>query len=277
MSLAKRSAPTPRPPAENGTAGTAPERPAAATLLGLHGIGKRFGGVAAARSVTLDVTEGETHALIGPNGAGKTTLAALICGEIAPDEGRIVFAGRDVTRAPVHARALQGIARSYQITSVFEDMTAAENVALAAQAREGHSFRFWSRARDDLGLREKALAALETVRLLARRDDPAHALSHGEQRQLEIAMAIATGPMLLLLDEPTAGMGPEESARMVEVLAKLKGETSMLLVEHDMDAVFALADRISVLVDGGVVATGEPEDIRGNERVRRAYLGEEGA
>ena len=277
MNLAERNAPASRPSAANGTAGIAPDRPAATTLLGLHGLVKRFGGVAAARGVTLDVAEGETHALIGPNGAGKTTLAALVCGEIAPDEGRIVFAGRDVTRAPVHARALLGMARSYQITSVFEDMTTTENVALAAQAREGHSFRFWSPARADSGLREKALAALETVQLAARRDDPAHALSHGEQRQLEIAMAIATGPRLLLLDEPMAGMGPEESSRMVEVLGKLKRETSMLLVEHDMDAVFALADRISVLVDGGVVATGKPEDIRGNDRVRRAYLGEEDA
>ena len=248
-----------------------------APLLSIRSLHKSFGGVAATNNVTLDVLTGETHAIIGPNGAGKTTLVAQLAGETQPDAGAIEFGGRNVTGAPVHSRSHLGMARSYQITSVFSDLTVGDNVALAVQAHDGHSFRFWKPARADVGLRDRARAALETVHLADRFDAPVNALSHGEQRQLEVAMAIATGPRLLLLDEPMAGMGPEESARMVEVLKRLKASTTMLLVEHDMDAVFALADRISVLVYGRLIATGAPEDIRGNEDVKRAYLGEGGA
>lgn len=245
------------------------------TLLSIRGLIKRFGGVTATNDVNLDVEAGELHAIIGPNGAGKTTLVAQLCGETIPDEGLISFDGKNVTRDAVHTRSRLGMARSYQITSVFQDMTVADNVSLAVQAHDGHSFRFWSPARKDAELRQRALKALEVVHLQDRFDQPVAALSYGEQRQLEVAMAIATGPQLLLLDEPMAGMGPEESAEMVEVLKGLKASTTMLLVEHDMDAVFALADRISVLVYGHIIATGTPEEIRGNEHVKAAYLGEE--
>lgn len=245
------------------------------TLLSIRGLVKRFGGVTATNDVNLDVQAGELHAIIGPNGAGKTTLVAQLCGETLPDEGLISFDGKNVTRDAVHARSHLGMARSYQITSVFQDMTVADNVSLAVQAHDGHSFRFWSPAQKDKDLRERARRALEVVHLEDRFDQPVAALSYGEQRQLEVAMAIATGPKLLLLDEPMAGMGPEESTEMVEVLKDLKANTTMLLVEHDMDAVFALADRISVLVYGHIIATGTPDEIRGNEHVKAAYLGEE--
>jgi branched-chain amino acid transport system ATP-binding protein len=187
------------------------------------------------------------------------------------------FNGRDITRLPAHRRSLIGLARSFQITSVFQNLTVLENVALAVQAHRGHSFRFWKPARDDGELIGSARSALEQVRLGERAAEPARALSHGEHRQLEIAMALATGPALLLLDEPMAGMGLEESARMIETLKGLKGDKTMLLVEHDMDAVFALADRITVLVYGRVIASGPPDVIRADERVRKAYLGDEAA
>jgi branched-chain amino acid transport system ATP-binding protein len=215
------------------------------------------------------------HAVIGPNGAGKTTLVAQLQGELAPDAGTIHFAGEDVTRLKPHQRAARGIARSFQITSIFPDLSALDNVALAVQAHQGHSFRFWKKACADASLREPAMAALERVGLAHRAGMPAGALAHGEQRQLEVAVALATAPRLLLLDEPMAGMGREDSARMVELLRGLKGRYAILLVEHDMDAVFALADRISVLVYGRRIATGTPTEIRGNAEVRAAYLGEE--
>ena len=215
------------------------------------------------------------HALIGPNGAGKTTLISQLSGLVRPDAGTIRFAGRDITRLAAHARAHQGLARSFQITSLMAGMTVIENVALAVQARAGHSFRFWRPAAGDERLERPAMAALEKVGIAGRAGDAVGALSHGERRQLEIAMALASGPRLLLLDEPMAGMGPEESARMIAILQGLKGTAAMLLVEHDMDAVFALADRISVLVYGRVIASGPPAAIRANEAVRRAYLGEE--
>ena len=246
-----------------------------APLLEVRGLIKRFGGLVATDELDLDIEAGEIHAIIGPNGAGKTTLIGQLTGELRSDGGSIAFAGRDITRLPTHRRAHLGLARSFQITSVFLDFTTLDNVALAVQAHDGHSFRFWRRARREPGLREPAMAALEHVGLTGRADVVASSLSHGEHRQLEIAMALATGPRLLLLDEPTAGMGAEESARMIELLGGLKGGRTILLVEHDMDAVFALADRITVLVYGRAIATGEPEEIRANAKVREAYLGEQ--
>jgi branched-chain amino acid transport system ATP-binding protein len=244
-------------------------------LLEARKIRKSFGALLATDDVTFDVREGETHAVIGPNGAGKTTFIKQLCGELHPDEGRIRFAGEDITRMPSPQRARRGLARSFQITSVYRDFSALDNVALAVQAQAGHSFRFWTSARGDRELVEPALQILQSIGLEKRKDILAAELSHGEQRQLEIAMALATKPRLLLLDEPVAGMGTDESARMVEFLATLKGAKTMVLVEHDMDAVFTLADRISVLVYGRIIATGTPAEIRAHPEVRAAYLGED--
>jgi branched-chain amino acid transport system ATP-binding protein len=244
-------------------------------LLRIDGLTKRFGGVVASDAIVLDVTAGELHAIIGPNGAGKTTLIGQLSGEIPPNSGRIEFDGRDITAMPVHDRSMLGLARSFQITSLFRDFTALDNVALAVQAHTGHSFRFWRPARGESDLREPARAALLRVGLEARADTIVASLSHGEQRQLELAMALAANPRLLLLDEPMAGLGAEESARMVQTLRELKQELTILLIEHDMEAVFALADRITVLVYGRVIASGRPDDIRANEEVRQAYLGEQ--
>ena len=246
-------------------------------LLLVRGLRKRFGGLVATDGVDLDVGEGETLAIIGPNGAGKTTLIAQLSGDLAPDAGVIRFAGADVTRLGAAARSQCGFARSFQVTSIFREFTALDNVALAVQAHAGHSFRFWRAARAERALREPAREALARVGLAHRAEVVAGALAHGEQRQLEIAMALATRPRLLLLDEPVAGMGIDESQRMVQLLRTLRGAHTIVLVEHDMDAVFALADRISVMVYGRVIATGGPEAIRANAEVRRAYLGEEAA
>jgi branched-chain amino acid transport system ATP-binding protein len=244
-------------------------------LLEVRGLVKSFGGLIATSRVDLKVLDGETHAIIGPNGAGKTTLIAQLAGDLRPDAGTIAFAGRDVTALAAPARARLGLARSFQITSVFRDFTALDNVALAVQAHAGHSFRFWRPARDDAALRAPARAMLDAVGLGARAGVLAANLAHGEQRQLEIAMVLATRPRLLLLDEPMAGMGPEESLRMIAFLRTLKGAQTILLVEHDMDAVFALADRISVMVYGRIIASGPPEEIRASAEVREAYLGED--
>ncbi len=244
-------------------------------LLQIEGLAKRFGGIVATDDLTLTVNSGELHAVIGPNGAGKTTLIAQLSGQLVPDSGRIRFAGDDITGLPPYRRSLLGLARSFQITSLFLDMSVLDNVALAVQAHAGHSFRFWRDARKEAELREPARAALERAGLAARADRPASALSHGEHRQLELAMALAGQPRMLLLDEPMAGLGPEESARMVEMLQGLKKELTILLVEHDMEAVFALADRITVLVYGRAIASGSPEAIRADEAVREAYLGED--
>ncbi len=248
----------------------------AETLLETAGLTKRFGGLVATGEVSLSVAPGEIHAVIGPNGAGKTTLIGQLSGELIPDSGSIRFAGADISRLGPARRAALGIARSFQITSIFREFTTLDNVALAIQARAGHSFRFWRAARQDASLRDPAFAALGVVGLAGRADLPAGSLAHGEKRALELAMALATGPRLLLLDEPMAGMGPEESASMVRLLAGLKGRFSIVLVEHDMDAVFALADRITVMVYGRVIASAEPAAIRADPEVRRAYLGEEG-
>jgi branched-chain amino acid transport system ATP-binding protein len=244
-------------------------------LLQIEDLSKRFGGVIASDAITLAVPTGELHAVIGPNGAGKTTLIGELAGEIAPDRGRIRFGGRDITAVPAWRRSQLGLARSFQITSLFPDFTALDNVALAVQAHAGHSFHFWRDARKDAGLREPARATLARVGLAERADVRVANLSHGEHRQLEIAMALATRPRMLLLDEPMAGMGPEESARMVRMLRELKGGLTILLIEHDMEAVFALADRITVLVYGRVIASGAPAAIRADAQVRQAYLGEQ--
>jgi branched-chain amino acid transport system ATP-binding protein len=236
---------------------------------------KSFGGVHATDHVNLEVERGEVHAIIGPNGAGKTTLIQQLSGLLPPDSGTIIFDGHDITGAAAHKISHLGLARSFQVTSIFPDFTAEDNVSLAVQAHSGHSFKFWRRAQNDSALREPARAALERVGLADDAETIAHDLSHGGQRQLEIAMAIASAPSMLLLDEPMAGMGAEESARMIEILQTFRGDHTILLIEHDMDAVFALADRITVLVYGRAIATGVPEEIRSNDEVRAAYLGED--
>jgi len=244
-------------------------------MLEIRGLTKSFGALRATDAVDLDVQEGETLAIIGPNGAGKTTLISQLAGNLRPDAGTIRFAGEDITRLPAPKRSRKGFARSFQITSVYPDFTALENVALAVQAHAGHSFRFWRPTRGDAALTGPARRVLEEVGLGARSDVLAVNMSHGEHRQLEVAMALATRPRLLLLDEPMAGMGIEESQLMISLLASLKGGHTIVLVEHDMDAVFRLADRIAVLVYGRVIATDSPEKIKMNEEVRKAYLGEE--
>jgi branched-chain amino acid transport system ATP-binding protein len=243
-------------------------------LLEIEGVTKRFGGVVAADAVSLAVPAGELHAIIGPNGAGKSTLIAQLTGEIAPDSGCIRFDGEEITTVPAYRRSQLGLARSFQVTTLFPDFTALDNVALSVQAHSGHSFRFWRNARSEKEVREPAKAALQRVGLADRAAAVVADLSHGERRQLEIAIALAARPRMLLLDEPMAGMGPEESTRLVRLLQALKGEITILLIEHDMDAVFALADRISVLVYGRIIATGDPAAIRADHAVREAYLGE---
>ena len=244
-------------------------------LLSLRNLRKRFGGLAVTDDVSLDVRPGEIHAVIGPNGAGKTTLINEIGGVLPLDSGQILFEGRDITALSMPRRARLGLARSFQITSVIPAFTALENVALAVQAGAGSSFRFLRPAASEQKLNAPAMAALDQVGIAGRAHTPAGAMSHGEKRQLELAIALATQPRLLLLDEPLAGAGPEETERLVGILRGLKQRYTIVLVEHDMQAVFAMADRISVLVYGRVIATGTPEAIRGNAEVRAAYLGED--
>ncbi len=244
-------------------------------LLEAHGLIKRFGGLLASSGLSLDVAEGEVHALIGPNGAGKTTAIGQLAGEIRPDAGTIRLAGRDITSLPVHRRVRLGLTRSFQVTSILPHFTTLENVMTVLLVRSGRVFRFLGAARREAVLRDEAGAMLERVGLAARADVMAEDLAHGEQRLLELAMALATGARLLLLDEPMAGLGPTELQAMTRTLAGLKGGLTMLLVEHDMEAVFALADRVSVLVAGQVIASGEPAAIRADPAVRDAYLGDE--
>jgi branched-chain amino acid transport system ATP-binding protein len=246
-------------------------------LLCVENLVLRFGGIVATDHVSLDVARGELHAIIGPNGAGKTTLISQLTGQLLPHAGTVRLAGRDITHVPAWRRSALGLARSFQITSLLLDFTAADNVALAAQAHDGHSFRFWGDARKESRLRQVALGALDRVGLGACANTLVSRLSHGEQRELELAVALATSPQVLLLDEPMAGLGITESARMVKLLQELRREVTIVLVEHDMDAVFALADRITVLVYGRVIASGQPFEIRRNEDVKRAYLGEQHA
>lgn len=246
-----------------------------ATLLQVDQLVKRFGGLLATDHAHLAVLAGEIHALIGPNGAGKTTLIHLISGALAPSAGRIYFDGIDITTMPMHARVTHGLARSYQITSIFKRLSVLDNVALAVQAHAGVSLNLWRAARRDAARYQVAAEVVARVGLARQMQRLAGSLSHGEQRQLEVGLALATRPKLLLLDEPMAGMGPEESERMVELLQSLHGETTLLLVEHDMNAVFRLADRISALVYGKVIACGTPDDIRSHPEVRAAYLGDD--
>jgi branched-chain amino acid transport system ATP-binding protein len=250
---------------------------ARAPLLRIEGLSKRFGGLTVTDDVWLDVLPGEIHAVIGPNGAGKTTLINEVSGALAPDAGRVLFDGLDITRLSMPRRVRAGLARTFQVTCVLPGFSALENVALAAQARDGSSFRFLRPAAGEARLNAAAREALEAVGLAGRAAVPAGALAHGEKRQLELAIALATRPRLLLLDEPLAGAGPEETERLIALLDRLRSDYAILLVEHDMRAVFALADRISVLVYGRVVATGAPPEIRANPAVRAAYLGEDEA
>lgn len=236
---------------------------------------QRFGALVATDDLSLSVLPGELHAVIGPNGAGKTTLVSLIAGELLPSGGEILLCGEDITGMSVSARSRMGIARSFQITSLCPEFTALENVVLAVQAHRGHSFGMWGRVRRDGTLIAPARRLLEMVDLGHRANVAVGLLAHGEQRQLEVAVALACEPRVVLLDEPMAGMGREESRRMMRLLKSLKGQYAILLVEHDMDAVFALADRITVLVYGREIATGTPEDIARNVEVRTAYLGEQ--
>jgi len=246
-----------------------------AAVLETRGLTKRFGGLTATDDVSLSLLPGEVHALIGPNGAGKTTLIGLLTGELRPDAGAVVLQGRVVTHWSVAARARRGLGRSYQVTQFCPDFTALENVTLAVLARSGSAFGAWTPLRRQAGLVEQARAALDEVGLSAQAEVPAGVLGHGEHRQLELAMALALQPRVLLLDEPLAGMSGAESERMVQLLQRLRGRYPMLLVEHDMGAVFALADRISVLVYGRLIATGTPAEIRAHADVRAAYLGDE--
>jgi branched-chain amino acid transport system ATP-binding protein len=244
-------------------------------VLRIEDLRKNFGALAVTDGITLDVRPGELHAVIGPNGAGKTTLINQVSGFLTPDSGRILFEGHDITALPVHARAGLGLARSFQITSILPGFSALENVALAVQARAGSSFRFFAQASAERGLNDPARAALEEVGLVARADVPAGELSHGEKRALELAIALAMAPKLLLLDEPMAGTGREETDRLVALLGSLKGRFAMILVEHDMTAVFALADRISVMIYGRILASGTPDAVRNDPAVATAYLGDE--
>lgn len=244
-------------------------------ILDIQGLNKSFGGIKATDDLSLTVDKGELHAIIGPNGAGKTTLISQLAGFQKPDTGQILFQGRDLVGLPPHARASLGITRSFQITSLIMDMSVEDNIALAVQATEGHSYRFIRPARRIAHLREQARSLLDQVGLADKAGAQTVALSHGEHRRMELAIALASGAELMLLDEPMAGLGSQESTEMIALLRSIKGRHTILLIEHDMDAVFALADRISVLVYGHIIATGTPDEIRNNDAVQHAYLGEE--
>jgi branched-chain amino acid transport system ATP-binding protein len=264
-----------RPAETSSVPSSAESIDSSAPVLSASGLMKRYGGLTVTQNVDLDLRRGEVHALVGPNGAGKTTLLGQLSGDLRADAGRIYFGECDITSLPTYRRARLGIGRSFQITSMFPALSVLENVLLAVQAQRGSSFRFWQRALDDAPHVAAASTLLTQVDLLEQRDRPAEKLSHGEHRQLEIAIALAGRPQVLLLDEPMAGMGIEDSARLTQMLLAMKGSVAMLLVEHDMNAVFALADRISVLVYGQCIATGSPAEIRANAEVRRAYLGDD--
>ena len=245
-------------------------------ILQTEKLSKRFGAVVASDAVSLDLVPGEIHALIGPNGAGKSTVIKQIAGEIRQDSGSIRFAGRDIDRLDMVTRARLGLARTFQVSSIAPEFSALQNVMLAVQSVERKTFRFVKPVLKDTSLAEQAMSHLVRLLLDDRAEIRAGDLSHGEKRALEIAIALALRPKAFLLDEPMAGMGPENTAKLIEILDGLREEAPILLVEHDMDAVFALADRISVIVYGRIIASGTPEQIRANEEVRRAYLGHEG-
>jgi len=244
------------------------------TLLEIIGLNKHFGGIVATDNVNLAVEQGKIHAIIGPNGAGKTTLISQLSGQLKPDSGDIQFGGHSIVNDSTASRARRGLARSFQITSVVMPMTLLENVMLAVQGGSGHSFRFWSPVSKDRDMAAAAMSSLAEVGLESRARQVAANVSHGEQRQLEVAMALAMRPRMLLLDEPMAGMGKEEGALMVDILNRLKGDMTILLVEHDMDAVFSMADQLSVLVNGHIIATDSVANIRNNLEVQKAYLGD---
>jgi branched-chain amino acid transport system ATP-binding protein len=244
-------------------------------MLELRGVTKRFGGVVATDNVALEVAHGEVHALIGPNGAGKTTLIGQISGSLATDSGRIFFDNTEITAWRQHQRVRLGLARSYQVTSIFKRFSVLENLALAVQARSGSSFSFWRPVAAEAPLLDEARTLSREIGLAERLEVKAGNLAHGEQRALEVGLALATRPRLVLLDEPMAGMGLEESQRMIALIDRIRAGVTVLLVEHDMDAVFRLADRITVLVNGCVIASGNPAEIRADKDVRRAYLGDE--
>ena len=246
------------------------------TILNISNLSKTFGGVVATDHLNLEIKQGELHAIIGPNGAGKTTLIAQLSGETLPDSGEIIFREENITALPPFKRSRLGIARSFQITSLMLEMDVIDNITLATLAQDNHSYKFWKPARDDIDLQKSALSALKEIGLEERAFEKVGILSHGEHRQLEIAMALATQPHLLLLDEPMAGMGTEEGRKILKILQKLKRRKTILLIEHDMDVVFALADRITVLVYGRVIASGSPKSIKEDEKVREAYLGSDG-
>ena len=246
------------------------------TILNVSNLSKTFGGVVATDHLNLEIKHGELHAVIGPNGAGKTTLIAQLSGETLPDSGEIIFREENITALPPFKRSRLGIARSFQITSLMLEMDVIDNITLATLAQDDHSYKFWKPARDDINLQKSALNALKEIGLEKRAFEKVGNLSHGEHRQLEIAMALATQPHLLLLDEPMAGMGTEEGRKILKILQKLKRRKTILLIEHDMDVVFALADRITVLVYGRVIASGSPQSIKKDEKVREAYLGSDG-
>lgn len=243
-------------------------------LLKVQGLNKAYGGVKATDDLHLSLDQGELHAVIGPNGAGKTTLISQLCGNVMPDSGTVHFAGRDITTLGEHQRPHLGMSRTYQITSLIRTMSVLDNLQLAVQVRAGHSFKFWTNARTGRSQREKASIFAAQVGLEEKLNSRVDNLAHGEQRRLEVAMALAGDAQLLLLDEPLAGLGAQEAQQMISLLKSLKGQQTMLLIEHDMDAVFSLADRISVLVYGHIIATGRPEEIRANADVQQAYLGE---
>ncbi|MCT7377218.1 ABC transporter ATP-binding protein [Chelativorans salis] len=243
-------------------------------VLEIRDLKKSFGALKATDGVSLHLASGEIHALIGPNGAGKSTLIHQISGSLTPDSGKIRFLGQDIAGLDMAARARLGLARSFQTSSLAQEFSALRNVMLAVQARQGTSLRFFRPVMRDRSLTEPAMAMLERVGLAGRAHVPAAELSHGERRQLEIATALALGPKAFLLDEPMAGMGPEGAKNLTGFLDTLRQEAPILLVEHDMDAVFALADRVSVLVYGRIIATGDVDEIRNDPEVRRAYLGE---
>ncbi len=246
-------------------------------ILKISELNKSFGGIQATRDLNLKVNSGEIHAIIGPNGAGKTTLISQLSGQLKPTSGSVEFEGKNITGLSIARRARIGLARSFQITSVVMPMTLLENVMLAVQGTNGHSFHFWSPVQSDEGMIKSAMESLRNVGLEDRANRLAAEVSHGEQRQLEVAMALAMKPKLLLLDEPMAGMGVEESQNMVDILLRLKQQCTILLIEHDMDAVFKLADQLSVLVNGSIIASDTVENIRANQEVQRAYLGEQSA
>jgi branched-chain amino acid transport system ATP-binding protein len=246
-------------------------------ILATRGLHKRFGGLVVTDDVALEVAPGETRALIGPNGAGKTTLVAQLSGSLAPDRGTILLRGRDVTGLAIDERVRMGLARSFQITSVFPRFTVLANALLTVQAHAGSSMRFWRPRAADSALRSEAERLLQEIGLEGRADVPAAALSHAEQRQLEVGLALAGGPAVVLLDEPMAGLGPDESGRMIALIERIQRRAAILLVEHDMDVVFRLAHTITVLVAGRILATGTPQEVRASADVRAAYLGEDGA